>query len=293
MKMKMKAIVVAVALGITGAAQADIDSDGMPGFGAKPYAPVDSGGIGELFISMIARSATNSTLNNSYVFDTGIIASTFVDAWLGGTLGSLNGMNVALGADANYNAFITDNSSTDFSISYNMLAVHNDETVNPTTYAPANAGFLTSTVNPLVAGDGPQGSATAFNQAANNIGLYTVQVNNLMPGTSFATNDSMRANATSPAFHDGVNWGNKTIFGFATEGTFDSALNFYFIGPDGNTGTLTNPSPASIVPANFGSWTLASATGDLTFSTVPLPAAVWLFGAGLMGLVGVARRRSA
>ncbi len=32
--------------------------------------------------------------------------------------------------------------------------------------------------------------------------------------------------------------------------------------------------------------------GDVTVSAVPVPAAVWLFGAGLMGLVGVARRRA-
>lgn len=32
---------------------------------------------------------------------------------------------------------------------------------------------------------------------------------------------------------------------------------------------------------------------DLTFSAVPVPAAVWLFGSGLMGLVGMARRQAA
>jgi hypothetical protein len=47
----------------------------------------------------------------------------------------------------------------------------------------------------------------------------------------------------------------------------------------------------------LGSASLA-ANGTLTFkgnstSPVPLPAAVWLFGSGLMGLVGVSRRRKA
>jgi len=32
---------------------------------------------------------------------------------------------------------------------------------------------------------------------------------------------------------------------------------------------------------------------EITFSPVPIPAAVWLFGSGLIGLVGVARRRKA
>lgn len=43
-------------------------------------------------------------------------------------------------------------------------------------------------------------------------------------------------------------------------------------------------------------WTLSS-NGELNYgaevSAVPVPAAVWLFGSGLLGLVGVARRRAA
>ncbi len=31
----------------------------------------------------------------------------------------------------------------------------------------------------------------------------------------------------------------------------------------------------------------------LSISTVPIPAAVWLFGSGLLGLLGIARRKKA
>lgn len=41
-----------------------------------------------------------------------------------------------------------------------------------------------------------------------------------------------------------------------------------------------------------GNWSLDS-QGLLTYSAVPVPAAVWLFGSALVGLVGVARRRAA
>jgi len=54
-------------------------------------------------------------------------------------------------------------------------------------------------------------------------------------------------------------------------------------GPGINTGDFANT-------ALLGSFSL-STSGNLTYAPVPLPAAVWLFGAGLMGLVGVARRR--
>jgi hypothetical protein len=51
------------------------------------------------------------------------------------------------------------------------------------------------------------------------------------------------------------------------------------------------------VAGTLNSYLLGSATlgadGTLAINAVPLPAAVWLFGSGLMGLVGVSRRRKA
>jgi hypothetical protein len=55
------------------------------------------------------------------------------------------------------------------------------------------------------------------------------------------------------------------------------------------TGALTSYILGSATWAADGSLTI---TGNGT-SAVPLPAAVWLFGSGLMGLVGVSRRRKA
>lgn len=50
----------------------------------------------------------------------------------------------------------------------------------------------------------------------------------------------------------------------------------------------------------FGGWSLGGVTvpvdyvaGQVAVTSVPVPAAAWLFGSGLIGLVGVARRRSA
>jgi len=75
---------------------------------------------------------------------------------------------------------------------------------------------------------------------------------------------------------------------FVTIGNIDSTLPFYFagIGSDYTTGIVTE------MP---NIWKLTS-TGQLTYaapSAVPVPAAVWLFGSGLLGLVSVARRRKA
>lgn len=59
-----------------------------------------------------------------------------------------------------------------------------------------------------------------------------------------------------------------------------------------NTNSFEATDPSTVVKQNF-QWTLAS-NGTLTYGpAVPLPAAAWLLGSGLLGLVGVGRRRAA
>ena len=65
---------------------------------------------------------------------------------------------------------------------------------------------------------------------------------------------------------------------------------------DGLAGVPGNPVGTAIVsvaPPGFESW-IGTASGDFIFAAaapVPLPAAVWLFGSGLMGLLTMARRK--
>lgn len=92
----------------------------------------------------------------------------------------------------------------------------------------------------------------------------------------------------------GVNWGGATSF-FATGGVGQSLEMFFMAG----NGTLANANATSVRYGNtegFATWTL---NGDSSFvygapaavSAVPIPPAVWLFGSGLLGLVGIARRK--
>lgn len=61
------------------------------------------------------------------------------------------------------------------------------------------------------------------------------------------------------------------------------------IGADGNMfGGMQTPPFAGSVPAFNGTGTLSAGVSE-----VPVPAAVWLFGSGLVGLAGIARRRKA
>lgn len=66
---------------------------------------------------------------------------------------------------------------------------------------------------------------------------------------------------------------------------------FTWDGTNGGTYTITHSAHVPLGdPSGFGGVAYdLNLTG--TVSTIPVPAAVWLFGSGLLGLVGVARRR--
>ncbi len=70
---------------------------------------------------------------------------------------------------------------------------------------------------------------------------------------------------------------------------FDYAANFGAYGFFNSTGLSIDSGDNNPFPGTkfvTGTWT------DYSVSAVPVPAAVWLFGSGLLGLAGVARRKS-
>jgi len=88
-----------------------------------------------------------------------------------------------------------------------------------------------------------------------------------------------------------------------TGSTRTEILTFSITGIDGDTvndyaiGSTLNPSSGEFFAAHIAGF-YDAATGETSAqfagsSPVPVPAAVWLFGSGLLGLVGVARRRRA
>jgi len=65
--------------------------------------------------------------------------------------------------------------------------------------------------------------------------------------------------------------------------TINSAMLVDFTGYSGVT---------SLVIDDLASTGFGFAYGDFTYTVVPVPAAAWLFGSGILGLVGVARRKA-
>lgn len=116
-------------------------------------------------------------------------------------------------------------------------------------------------------------------------------------GTTFQTGtDAFKADADGwydilfnmPNNMDTFDAGETLIFDITAAGLVASSFNFL------STPDLVDPNGPLLGAAKFAS-TSGCATGPEECSdwvgAVPVPAAVWLFGSGLLGLIGVARRR--
>ena len=121
-------------------------------------------------------------------------------------------------------------------------------------------------------------------------------------GTGFAT---MTFDTTTNQFNWNVAWSglvNETAAHF-----HGSALPNQNAGVQVSIGVATNPAISSAIITNAqatdllaGLWyinihTQAFLGGEIRgqVSVIPIPAALWLFGSGLLGLVGIARRKKA
>lgn len=82
--------------------------------------------------------------------------------------------------------------------------------------------------------------------------------------------------------------GNAT---FSATAAVNDSQSFYLLSNSASLVLAANRARPVNQQEYLGTWTLAS-SGVLTYSAVPVPPAVWLLGSALLGLVGVARRKT-
>ena len=275
MKFNLKMIAIASAMvSMAGAAHADLTAAGSNN-------------------SSLALVAFNTVTSSYYMRDTGFLLNNFLPTGVttlagdGAVSGNrtpeagllLDKNNTATFADASFSGWLAGQTLTDVKWFLNAVdSVSNSGTLS-------QRRVLTSSMN---------GAETATNGQVDNF------VGNAGAGsltTQFGTGGLSVTGSGAPTA-----WG--TNFGLGADGLAsigDSANLFYFVRTayTGGSGTLTAGNKLGN-SANFATVTLA-ANGDFTYSlasaeapaAVPVPAAAWLLGSGLMALGGAARRRKA
>jgi hypothetical protein len=246
------------------------------------------------------------------------------------TLRSSLGTLLAFGAAGVAHADIVPYSSGDGSLYFNLLDVTNQKsyvldlnipisTFNGSgSYTISADGLLTSFLSTgsgnyiwsVFGGDSTgttAGSTTYFTTSTNlgsvtppnNIRLYTLygdeayltNINAVLPDDDSVL--SLVSNNGTPTYYTTQvqTWNNTGDF-TANQTGFGS-IGFFSLTTNGGT-TAFNGGNNPVTRVAFGNWTLAS-NGTLSYgetSVVPIPAAVWLLGSGLLGFAGIGRRKA-
>lgn len=264
MKVNMKAIAGACLLAASGGAQAAI---------LQGYAPA---GDGEMFISIYRDNATPESM----IIDTNVSMFDLRD-------GVVTGWTSDASQTSAIQSFLASAPLSDFR--FNAGAVTKLDDFLDTARAPDDAFYFSSNaaVSPTLLPVDPSG----MNTVQSNISNFIVQINNAYSSTEVITG----LNPGEPGFHQQTGlWADdvgSTLTSLTTEASVQDDLAFWR-----GYNADTNLFGYEIAYSQLGTLHIDTATGVASLSTgpvsaVPVPAAAWLLGSGVVGLVGVARRR--
>jgi hypothetical protein len=257
----------------------------MAGYATAQAQTLPSSGSADLWLFVSDASA-----QETFAEDTGIsLSSLLPTASLvsGSTLSTAISANVNLGASTALTNFINSANAAGQTLDWAVLGAQYPGGLGNGKDTPGTVSTLAS--DPVAQGANisqlTYANLTTIASGLNgDLGYLTT--NGYTAGGSVFTwaNGSIGTNVWGAS--TGGNGGSTNLYGQGPDQSgiaLGSATGLYGLTGNGGTGQLQSYVLSSELTL--------SANG--TLSTVPLPAAVWLFGSGLLGLVGVGRRRAA
>ncbi|MGO9988438.1 MAG: VPLPA-CTERM sorting domain-containing protein [Steroidobacteraceae bacterium] len=223
---------------------------------------------------------------NVYALDTGLsINSEFSGTYVtGATLNtSLSALNSSIAASTTLQAFLTANpaSGDGWVIEAGQYAgaTSNSNAVNSNTKNAGSAKAIFTSVQPA-ANIGSEG-ITSFQSYLNGLQGDISTTGGLAPLLTSTENDTAVAYSSvasgkygmTPTGDLGSLGSSQTLFAYTGNNSTSTNIQSYILG----TATLSSTGQL-VIAGNSG-------------APVPIPAALWLFGSGVLGLVGVSRRR--
>jgi hypothetical protein len=263
----------------------------MAGFATAQAQSLPSSGNADLWL-FVSDSATNTT----FAEDTGISLSSILPTGSlvsGAVLNTSVNANFSVGASSALTSYINTAAAAGQSadITWAVLgAQYPSSNTNGNDKKPGNALEIASATTSSGTGISNQQLGSLNTIVGGFNGDVTYLANTYTAGGSVYAWSSGTNGGNVWGANTGSNGGSTNLYG-ASNGVTQAGIGLGsstgLFGLTGNAGT------GQLQSYVLGDNLMLSSTGALSVSSVPLPAAVWLFGSGLLGLLGVGRRRAA